>query len=171
MARTNRFRERYRAAALLALQGSFALCGVVLLEYAVAPWHPLPMLGNSLGALAILLLALPSSCATRTSTVLVSHVLGAVCGVLCRLGIAPWSPVFATLGAIGLTLFVLHVLDVAHPPAGAVALWAVHIDATSSVLPWVLVTPVIAAAAFLASNGIARRLLMIIFARKNTPYP
>jgi len=150
---------------LIALQCAVAFVSVGVVEQMLVPWQPVPMLGTSLGALAILLMCLPHSEVTKTSTVLLSHLLGAVCGVTFRLCVAPWSLFWAEVGAIALALFVLQVADLLHPPAGAVALWAVNHQVPEGAQMWALLTPALAAGTFLLSARGAKMAICKLFPR------
>jgi len=156
---------RCKQAALLALQCSIGLGGVSAVEFLLAPLQQVRMLGNSLGALAILLLCLPKGEFSKTSTIIFSHIIASAIGILCQLTIAPFWMLGALFCAISITIFILYALDIAHPPAGAVALWAVQERVTSEALPWVLVTPALAACIFIFSNAFAWRLFERVFPR------
>jgi len=90
--------------------GAFSVRGVVIVA--------------SLGATGFIVFAMPNSPTARPRNVVAGHVVGLICGVLCNLLTAPGSPyvIIAYAVAVGISIFVMVVIDAEHPPASGTAL-------------------------------------------------
>ena len=112
-------RERWRMASGIAL--CIAVVGVFAHWQAIGP-SPLWMMA-SLGASAVLIIALPSSPLAQPWPVLAGSVLSYLVGVACAV-LVPTVPLASGL-AVGLAVAVMLALRCLHPPGGSMALFAV----------------------------------------------
>jgi len=102
------------------LAGGIAL-GILGWLVAQLPHGPQPpLLIGSIAASAVLLFAVPHSPMAQPWNLVVGHGLSAVAGWCCGLTIA--DPVLAGAVAVGLAIFLMHLLDSLHPPGAATAL-------------------------------------------------
>lgn len=148
---SQRWRDSLGAALGLGVSGAVGWWWLGGAEGAV--WLVAPM-----GALAVLLYALPSSPLARPWPVLAGNLVSAAVGVaVCQtLGSGP----AAAAVAVGLTLLLMFALRCVHPPGGAVALLAVVGGAPVHALGWRLLLPVgLNAALMLGMALLLRRLL------------
>ena len=78
----------------------------------------------SLGATSFIVFALPNAVTARARNVIGGHLVGLACGSLCHLLAVPGSPtvIVAYAVAVGISMFLMVVLDVEHPPAAGTAL-------------------------------------------------
>jgi len=77
----------------------------------------------SMGASAVLLMAVPHGILSQPWPLVGGHVLPAACGVICALLI---DNIYLSAGvAVGFAIFVMHLFRCIHPPGGATALVAV----------------------------------------------
>ena len=78
----------------------------------------------SLGATAFIVFALPNSLTARPRNVFGGHVIGLLCGVLANWLAVSDSPyvIIVYAAAVGITMFVMVVFDLEHPPAAGTAL-------------------------------------------------
>ena len=78
----------------------------------------------SLGATAFIVFALPKSIPARGQNVVGGHAVGLLCGALCNMLTTSGSPyvIVAYAVAVGISMFVMVVIDVEHPPAAGTAL-------------------------------------------------
>ena len=78
----------------------------------------------SLGATAFIVFALPNSLTARPRNVVGGHVIGLLCGVLANWLAVSDSPyvIIVYAAAVGISMFVMVVFDLEHPPAAGTAL-------------------------------------------------
>lgn len=102
-----------------------------------------------LGATALLVFALPASPQAQPWPVLVGSVLAALVGVAC----SAWVPDVALAGAlaVGVSILLMFATRSLHPPAGAMALYAVLSGAES---PWFAAFPVACNIILLLAMGV-----------------
>ncbi len=78
----------------------------------------------SIGATAFIIFAMPRNIVARSRNVLGGYIVGIVCGSLCSLipheALVSSSLVYAS--AVGLSIFIMVVIDTEHPPASGTAL-------------------------------------------------
>lgn len=139
-------RERWRAAtgALLGVAFAGLLCRFLAPRLGFDAWLVAP-----LGATALLVFALPASPQAQPWPVLVGSILAALTGVACSV----WVPDIALAGAlaVGVSILLMFATRSLHPPAGAMALYAVLSGAES---PWFAVFPVACNVMLLLAMGV-----------------
>jgi CBS domain-containing membrane protein len=103
--------------------GFAALIGILLLGSALHflphPGYPLAMLA-SMAAAAVLLYAVPHSPMAQPWPLICGNVISALVGWGCSL-LVP-DPVWAGAGAVGLSVFAMHLAHCLHPPGAATAI-------------------------------------------------
>lgn len=77
----------------------------------------------SMGASTFLLFVLPHSPMAQPWPLMAGHLIAAVVGINCDYWIT--DPIIATATAVGLSVFLMHLLHALHPPAAATAMIAV----------------------------------------------
>lgn len=131
MLRSNQTIERVLPAARLAAIVGVVIAVIGLTGHYVA-W---PLISAALGPTVYVFAAHPNSESTRVRNAMVGHIVGASAGLaslaafglwnapaLIGHGYVSWSRVGAVVMAIMLTLFVLELVRIHHPPAGATSL-------------------------------------------------
>jgi len=78
----------------------------------------------SLGATAFIVFALPNSRTAQPRNVVGGHVVGLLCGALCNMLTTAGSPyvIVAYAVAVGISMFLMVMFDLEHPPAAGTAL-------------------------------------------------
>ncbi len=139
-------RERWRAAlgALLGVAFAGLLCRLLGSQLGSDLWLVAP-----LGASALLVFALPASPLAQPWPVLAGNTIAALVGVAC----AVWMPdvVLAGSAAVGISILLMFATRSLHPPAGAMALYAVLVGAHS---PWFALFPVACNSLLLLGMGL-----------------
>ncbi|ODN66944.1 HPP family protein [Methylophaga muralis] len=95
----------------------------------------------SMGASTFLLFVLPHSPMAQPWPLMAGHLIAAVVGVNCNYWIA--DPIIATATAVGLSVFLMHLLHALHPPAAATAIIAVIGLPEHSAIAWQFVYAVV----------------------------
>jgi CBS-domain-containing membrane protein len=90
----------------------------------------------SLGATAFIVFTLPNSATAQPRNVIGGHTVGLVCGLLCHLLTTENSPyvIVAYAVAVGVSMFVMVVFDLEHPPAAGTALGIAILGAGEGVI-------------------------------------
>eukprot|EP00299_Pterocystis_sp_00344_P010955 c5030_g1_i1.p1 GENE.c5030_g1_i1~~c5030_g1_i1.p1 ORF type:complete len:204 (+),score=36.58 c5030_g1_i1:22-612(+) len=98
-----------------------------------------------LGASCFLVFAHPQALLAQPPNVILSHVIGAVFGLIAQ-EITGW---IATICAVGLTLFVLELGRIGHPPSGGTVIVAATNRELKELIGWKMVAVVAAGATWL----------------------
>lgn len=127
----------------------------------ISSWSHYPLVVAPFGASSVLLFGHPGSPLAQPRNIVMGNTVAAAVSVVCvaTLGPTPWS-----MGlAVGVTIALGQLLRCLHPPAGAVALLGVLLEAK----PGFVVMPVL-------SGSILLTVLAVLFSRllpSATPYP
>jgi CBS domain-containing membrane protein len=109
---------------LISMVGGFvAIIMIVAISQQVLHLNGSSMLIASMGASAVLLFAVPHGQLSQPWPVIAGHGFSALIGISCA-SLIPNMPIAAGC-AVGLSIFVMHLLKCIHPPGGATALTAV----------------------------------------------
>ena len=103
-----------------------------------------PVIIASIGATAFIVFAMPKSVTAEARHVVGGHLVGLGCGSLCAL-LPQYSashPAIAYSLAVGLSIFIMVIADIEHPPAAGTAL-GVAIEGSSTSLTIAFITSVI----------------------------
>lgn len=142
------WRERWRSS----LTAALAIALAIALSYGLLPTPPFVV--AAIGASSVLIFALPASPLAQPWSVFGSYVVSATVGVLAAKGV-PYLALASGL-AVGGAIFAMIALRCLHPPAGAVALFAVIGDAPIRDLGfYYVILPVATNALLLVLLGIA----------------
>jgi len=78
----------------------------------------------SIGATSFIIFAMPNNVTARIRNVAGGHMIGMICGMVCSYFIPKISihPIFLSSLAVGISIFLMVVLDMEHPPATGTAL-------------------------------------------------
>lgn len=134
---------------LLSALGAFAAIFIMaaLSRYFIGAEN-LPYLAASMGASAVLLLAVPHSPFSQPWALLGGHTVAALVGIAC-IRLVP-DPLVATALALGLTVLAMFYLRCLHPPGGGTALLGAIGGAKIQALGfWFVLTPVLVNAVLL----------------------
>lgn len=139
------------------LGGVFAITGLGL----ISAWSHYPLVVAPFGASTVLLFGAPSSPLAQPRNIVAGNTVAALVSVVCAAGLgnAPW-----VMGlAVGLSIALGQVLRCLHPPAGAVALLGVLLNARADFV----LMPILSGSLLLVLMAVAFSLLQ----RSVTPYP
>jgi len=120
--------KHYVFQSLFATLATFAVLLVLQFQHLV--------ISASIGSTVFIVFAMPKSVTARPRNVIGGHLTGFFCGSLCAL--IPHATVVVTLGvyalAVGISMFLMVVFDMEHPPASGTALGVVIHGFSGSIL-------------------------------------
>ena len=112
----NVFWKNYIFQSFLAALTAFVVLLFLSIEHAV--------IIAAIGATAFIVFAMPQNITANPKNIIGGHLVGLLIGSLCALIPQPylWCSIMAYSLAVGLTIFIMLVIDIGHPPAAATAL-------------------------------------------------
>ncbi|RAO99990.1 hypothetical protein PW5551_00995 [Petrotoga sp. 9PW.55.5.1] len=84
-----------------------------------------PIIVSSMGATTFIVFAMPKSMVAKARNIIGGHAVGFICGSLFSLIFSNTGPLFSNISyalAVGLSIFIMVVIDTEHPPAAGTAL-------------------------------------------------
>lgn len=103
-------------------QSFFAVVTLFIVLLALRMEHPVKI--ASIGSSAFIVFAMPNSITAKPRNVIGGHVVGLICGSLCALipSTTLYHSALVYSLAVGLSIFIMVVIDMEHPPASGTAL-------------------------------------------------
>ena len=138
------FKQHWRAYVFQSLLATAVIVPLLIYLNAVGM-----VITASVGATAFIVFAMPQSVVAQPRNVVGGQLTGLACGVLCAFVpqlAAPYDVIVPAAAAVGLSMFVMVVIDTEHPPAAGTALGLV-----TEGLKWDPVIAVVAGALVLAA--------------------
>ena len=131
------------------LQSALATLVLLLALWVTRANQDQMVLVASLGATAFIVFALPDSLMARSRNVIGGHVVGLFCGLLASLLTNPGSEYVIVIYAltVGVSMFLMVVFDLEHPPAAGTALGIAIVGAGEGAILAVLIGAVVLALA------------------------
>jgi len=101
----------------------------------------------SIGATSFIIFAMPNSITAKPRNVVGGQLTGLISGALCSIlmGLLPLHPIFIYSVAVGISIFIMVVIDMEHPPAAGTAL-----GVTMTGFSWSIVLAVLTSVGILA---------------------